>query len=86
MRQHVEGLEDEAHARAPQFGGGIVIEAGHGDAIDHDGRLARRGIRRIEAGDEIEQRRFADAGIAHDGDEFAGLEFHVRRSSTGRPL
>jgi hypothetical protein len=70
VRQHVEGLEDEAHAAAAQPGGGIVVQSGHRHAVDHD--LAA--VRRIEAGDQVEKGGFADAGFPHHGVEFAGRE------------
>ena len=73
MRQHVKRLKDKAEFLPAQTRRGIVVETRHGMAADD--HIAA--VRLIEPGDQIEQRRFADTGVAHDRDELAGLECEV---------
>ncbi len=73
VRQHVERLEHEADALAPQARGGIVVQRRHGLAVDQD--FAAVGA--VQTRNKIEQGRFADAGISHDGDIFAGAQGEI---------
>ena len=70
MRQQVKSLEHEAHALAAQQRARGVIERGEVDAVEHD----RARVRHVESRDQVEQRRFADAGLAHDRDELAAVD------------
>ena len=78
VRQDVEGLEHEAEALAPEdrlrrLGERMDVAAG--DAH-------RAGVDRVEAGDAVEERRLADAGLADDGDELARRRGRDRRPRT----
>ena len=57
LRQHVECLEDEAIVVAPQERERVVVQARELMLVEEN----LPGIDRLEAGDDIEQRRFADA-------------------------
>src|SRR3954452_13801721 len=70
MWEHVKGLKDKAEFLTTQTRRGIVIQTRNGSTADH--HLAA--VRLIEAGDQIEQRRFADAGAPNDRNECAGRE------------
>ena len=75
VRQHMEGLEDEAHLRAPPQGAlGIVQRAEVGAAV-HDAP----GIPVVQPGHAVEQGGLAHARVAHDGDKLAGRhgEVHI---------
>ncbi len=67
VRQNVKGLEDEAELVPPQKGSGIIALGIYIDTVKKD----FPGIGRLEAGDDVEQSRFADAGFADDGDVLA---------------
>ena len=71
--QHVERLEDEAHPGATKLRHRVVVEGGEIDSVDRN----RSRIGAVESRDEIEQRGFARAGLAHHRDEAAGLEIKV---------
>ena len=73
MRQDVEGLEHEAELLPAQARGGVVGEARDGCAVDQD--VAAVGA--FESGDQVEERRLADARVAHDRDEFARAEGEI---------
>ena len=68
MGQHVKGLEDEAQLVPAQTGQRVFIEPGVGAAVEGQ----RAAVGPVEAGDEVEQRGFADAGLTDDGHVFAG--------------
>ena len=68
--QHVKCLEDEAHAFAAKLGQRVVVEVGEINAVDQDVAA----VRPVETRDEVEQRRLADAGLAHDADELAARD------------
>ena len=71
--EQVEELEDEADVRAAEPGGSRLAEPVDADAVDRD--LALR--RPVEAADEVEQRRLAAAGRAHDRGDAAGLDVEI---------
>ena len=64
----MERLEHEADALAAQHGQRVVVQRREVDAVDDD----RAGVGALEAGDQVEQRRLADARLADDRDELAG--------------
>ena len=65
--QDVERLEHEADALAPQARSARRRRASRGRRR----RRRRARVGTIEAGDQVEQRRLADARLAHDRDELA---------------
>ena len=82
VRQHVEGLEDEAHvAAAPEGALGVVQRAQVGGA-GQGGDAAR--VPAVQSGQAVEQGGFAHARIAHDGDEFAALHLQIDVAEDGR--
>ena len=56
LRQHVERLEHEAEVVAPQQRERVVVQRSQLLPAENH----RPGVRRLEAGDDIEQRRLAD--------------------------
>jgi hypothetical protein len=70
MRQHMEGLKDEAHACRGAARQRVLIEPGVVDAVERQAPA----VRPVQPGDQVEQRRFADAGFADDGDVLARLQ------------
>ena len=58
----------------------VVVERGEIDAVDRD----RAGIGPLEPGDEVEQRRLADARLADDRDELAARDVE-RQAAEDRP-
>ncbi len=75
MRQDVEGLEDEADLVPPQAGAGVLVEPRDVLAADDDAA----GVRRIEAGDQVQQGGLAGARLADHGDVLAGGQFEIER-------
>jgi hypothetical protein len=73
VRQHVEGLEHEADVLAPPQRAGVVAEGADVHAIQRDRAL----VPVVQRGHAVQQRRLADAGFAHDGDELTGR--HAQR-------
>jgi hypothetical protein len=73
VRQEVEGLEDEADAPAAQSGALFIAEGRRVCAVK---QVAAAGGA-VEAADDIEQRRFARAGGAGDGQPLAWLQAQV---------
>ena len=71
----VKELEDEADLLAAQLRERVLAESGDVGAVDQD--LA--GARRVEAGDQPEQRRLAAARGADDGQEAAGGNREIER-------
>ena len=69
MRQHVKRLEDEAELVAPQARQRILVEPRVVAPVERQPPA----VGPVEAGDEVEQRRLADARLADDGDVLAGL-------------
>src|SRR5882762_9501073 len=69
-RQQVEALEDETDALLAQSCAFSVVEGGKVHAIDDDPARGGAG----KAAEQVEKRRFAGAGRADDGDEFAALD------------
>ena len=81
-RQQVERLEHEADVLAPQARQLAVLHVRDVHAGDRDG--ARAG--RVEAGEQVHQRRLARARRAHDGGELAARAGRARRrAARGRP-
>ncbi|MCY1550633.1 hypothetical protein D9M68_869000 [compost metagenome] len=70
VRQHVEGLEHEAHVAPAPERAGFAVERADVDAAVRD----RARVPAVEPGHAVEQRRLAGARFAHDGDELAGLD------------
>ena len=73
--EQLPGLEDEAEGVAAQHGAVLIGDAGElvGAIVAHMvGDLAGRG--QVDAGKNVQQRGFAGAGRAHDGDRFADVE------------
>jgi tripartite-type tricarboxylate transporter receptor subunit TctC len=70
MRQQVERLEDETHAVAAKECPRRIVEPRDIDVVEDDAA----GVGDVEAGDQVEQRRLADSGLAHDGDELAAAK------------
>jgi hypothetical protein len=73
VRQHVEGLEHEAEALAPQMRLRGFIEAGHIDVEDAHGA----GVDGVERGDAVQQGRLADTRLADHRDELAACDVEV---------
>jgi hypothetical protein len=71
--QQLEGLEDEADRAPAQLGARILVERKELDPLDRDAALARR----VEAGENREQRRLALARGADDGERFPGRDLEV---------
>src|SRR5690606_24403801 len=72
-RQQVEALEHEADLVAAQCGQFLGIEQGHVDAV----ALVAAAAGRVEATDEVHQRRLARSGWPHDGHEIATRDLQV---------
>ena len=70
--QELEELEDDAHRTAAPDGDLLLAEGMDGDARNE--HLARGWA--VDAGDDVDQRGFAAAGFADDGDK--GAEFHLQ--------
>jgi hypothetical protein len=70
VRQHVEGLEDEAHVLPAQPGARVVVERRQRPRR----RCARGRGRRVQPGDAVQQRRLADTRFAEQRDELAALQ------------
>jgi hypothetical protein len=70
VRQQVKRLEHESHPRAPHSCARGIVEAAEIAPFETDAA----GLRSVEAGDQVEQRRLARAGLAHHGDVVAGGE------------
>ena len=66
----MEGLEDEAQLVAAQTGQRVFVESRVVAAVEREPPA----IGPVESGDQVEQRRLADAGFADDGDVFARLQ------------
>ena len=73
IRQQQEGLEYETDIAAAHAGSGIVIKPSNFPVVQRDGA----GIGQIQAGNQIQQGRFAAAGIADNGDIVARQEFEA---------
>ncbi len=67
------GLKDEADGAAADLRERVLGQVGDGDAVEVD--IAGGGG--VKAGEQAEQRGFAGAGGAHDGDEFAARDGEV---------
>jgi hypothetical protein len=72
-RHQVKALEDEADALAAHAG--LLVGRKRRDVAAFEPVGA--GIGPVEQAEQVEQRRFAGAGRAHDRDVFAGLDRHV---------
>ena len=79
----MKGLKHEADGAAAQQRDGVVVQSREIHAVEQHAA----GVGAIEAGQQIEQRRFADAGFAHDGEILALPQFEVRgpRRAPGDP-
>ena len=73
-RQEIEALEDEAELLVADGGERVLVEAVDAHAVEQVRAVGRR----VEAAEDVHQRRLAGAGRAHDGDELA------RRDGRGR--
>ena len=71
--QQVEGLEDEADLLVANAGEFVVIEFADHLAVEPVETLARR----IEAADQVHQRRLAGSRRTHDGDILVALDTQV---------
>src|SRR5690606_41378529 len=67
MREQVKGLKHKSHARAPQARAFGIAELSEILTVEDDAAM----IRRIQPRDQIEQRRLAAPGVAHDRDVLA---------------
>ena len=81
-RDQVKELEHEPDLLAAQLRQGVLAERGDVDAVDHD--RARR--RRIEAGEQPEQRRLAAAGRTDDGHELPARDRRREGVENGQRL
>ena len=72
-REQVERLKDEADFLVADVGELVVVELADEATAEPVAAFARR----IEAADEVHQRRLAGPGRAHDGDVFALANLHV---------
>src|SRR5262249_41691652 len=81
VRQDVERLEHESHVLAPDARHFVVVEAAQYDAVEYD----FSGVRTIEPREEVEQRRFPDPPLAHDGNVVAprAIEADVAQRGLG---
>ncbi len=70
LRQQVVRLEDEAEVAAADLGELVVVHVG--DVLVAEEVMAAGAA--VEAAEEVQQRGFAGAGRAHEGDEVAFLE------------
>ena len=69
----MERLEYEPHAITPQQGARGIVERSEFRPVKRNAAA----IREVEAGNQIEQSGFADAGFAHDGDVFTRRHLEV---------
>src|ERR1700722_17129067 len=75
----MKGLKDEPDGPAPQQGDGVIVQGGQIRAVEqHSPR-----IRPIESRQQIEQRRLADAGFAHDGEVLALPQLEIEADEKG---
>jgi len=72
-RQQVEGLEDEADLLVADAGQFVVAQVAHQVAVDEV--IAFGG--RVQAADQVHQRRLARSRRPHDGDILAALDLEV---------
>jgi hypothetical protein len=66
-------LKNKPDVVAAQGGQGIIVQRTDIDPVDQH-RAAGRDVERTE---DVEQRRFATTGLAHDSDEFASPDAQV---------
>ncbi len=78
----MECLEDKSDGAATQQGDGVIIQCREVDAI----KQHSAGVGFIEAGQQIEQCRLADAGLAHDGQVLALPQFEIQALEQRRPI
>ena len=71
--QQIEGLEDESDFLVADAGQFVVVQFADQLAVQPVVALAGR----VEAADQVHQRRFARARRSHDGDVFVALDAHV---------
>ncbi len=69
----MEGLEYETNLRVPDPGQLFLVHRGHGLAIEPVSAARRR----IEAADDVHERRLTGAGRAHNGEVVAPLHREV---------
>ena len=79
--QQVEGLEDEADFLVADAGELVVVEFADQLAVEPVLALGRR----VEAADQVHQRRLAGAGRSHDGDVLVVLDAQMRRRAGPAP-
>jgi hypothetical protein len=80
--QNMKGLEDKANGTAPQQRRGVIVQCRKIDAFENHSPA----IGRIETRQEIEQRRLAHAGLAHDGKVLAAAKFEINALKDCRPI
>src|SRR5581483_11849998 len=68
--KQVEVLKDDGDVREPEIGARVLVDRPQVAAVHRDAS----GGRRVEAADEIQQRRLPRAALSHDGDELAALD------------
>ncbi len=82
VRQHVECLEHETDGAPAQQRGRIIVELREVLALEnHASRIGP-----IEPGEQIEQRRLADARLAHDRKVLAGTQREIDPLEDRRPI
>jgi len=72
----------DADGTAPQQRRGVIVQGGQIDAFENHATA----IGCIEAREQIEQRRLADAGLAHDGQVLAAAKFEIDALEDRRPI
>jgi hypothetical protein len=89
VRQELKGLEHEAQFGHAQPGAAIFVESIDIDAIEHDGTVGRR----VQAGEQAQQRGLARAGRTDDRKRPTGLHGKIDvlqnrefAGSVGNPL
>ena len=82
VRQNMKGLKDKADHAAPQQCGRVVIQGSEVDALEQHAAA----IGSIESGQQIEQRRLADAGLAHHGNVFTRSNREIDAFENRRPI
>ena len=74
IRQDVKCLKHESHRAAAQESDRVVVHARQIGAL----QPYAAAVRTIQARQQIQQRRFADARFAHDGEVFAAPQFELQ--------
>jgi len=80
--QHVECLKHESDRTPPQQRHRVVTKRRQIDAFEDDAAA----IGAVQSGEQIEQGRLADAGLAHDREIFARLQHQFDPFEYGGPV